>query len=181
MGPFSASLVIRPATAADAAALAAVAAATFPLACPPHTTDEAKAEFIARNLAETSFAGYLADPDRALFLAEFDGEAVGYTMLVFGEPSDADVAAAITTRPTVELSKLYVLPAHHGARVASALLDATLTAARAGAAAGIWLGVNQENARANRFYEKSGFALVGTKKFLVGARWEDDFVRERAL
>ncbi|MEP6478552.1 MAG: GNAT family N-acetyltransferase, partial [Rhodoglobus sp.] len=42
---------------------------------------------------------------------------------------------------------------------------------------GVWLGVNQFNARANRFYEKSGFAIVGTKKFLVGEKYEDDFVR----
>lgn len=172
---------VRQAIAADAAALARVAAATFPLACPPHTTDEAKAEFIASHLSETSFAGYLVDARRELFLADVDGAVAGYTMLVFGEPSDSDVAAAITIRPAVELSKLYVLPAHHGASVASALLETTLAAARARAAAGIWLGVNQENARANRFYEKSGFLMVGTKKFLVGARWEDDFVRERAL
>jgi ribosomal protein S18 acetylase RimI-like enzyme len=174
-------LVIRPAVPADAAALAVVAAATFPLACPPHTSDEAKADFIAKNLTETSFTGYLADPDRALFLAEIDGAPVGYTMLVFGEPHDADVAAAITLRPTVELSKVYVLPGHHGAGVSSALLDASLGEARAREAVGIWLGVNEENARANRFYEKSGFVRVGSKKFLVGERWEDDFVRERRL
>ena len=174
-------LVIRPALLADAAALAAVAAATFPLACPPHTSDEAKADFIAKNLTETSFTGYLGDEERALFLAELDGEPVGYTMLVFGEPHDADVAAAITLRPTVELSKVYVLPGHHGAGVSSALMEASLAEARSRGAVGIWLGVNEENARANRFYEKSGFARVGSKKFLVGERWEDDFVRERAL
>lgn len=174
-------LVVRPAVPEDAAALAAVAAVTFPLACPPHTTEEAKADFIAKNLTERSFDGYLADPERALFLAEVDGEASGYTMLVFGEPHDSDVAAAITLRPTVELSKVYVLPGHHGAGVASGLMDASLAEARARGAVGVWLGVNEENARANRFYEKSGFALVGTKRFLVGERWEDDFVRERAL
>ncbi len=172
---------VRPALAADAGALAALAAATFPLACPPHTTDEAKADFIAAHLTEASFDDYLADSDRELYLATVDGEPAGYTMLVFGEPSDFDVAATITARPTVELSKLYVLPAHHGARVSSALIDASLAAAESRDAAGIWLGVNQENARANRFYEKSGFVLIGTKKFLVGTRWEDDFVRERVL
>lgn len=174
-------VVIRPAVSADAAALAAVAAATFPLACPPHTSDEAKADFIAKNLTEISFAGYLADAERALFLAELNGQPVGYTMLVFGEPHDGDVAAAITLRPTVELSKVYVLPGHHGAGVSSALMDASLDEARARGAIGVWLGVNEENARANRFYEKTGFARVGTKKFLVGERWEDDFVRERSL
>jgi GNAT superfamily N-acetyltransferase len=174
-------VVIRPALPADAAALAAVAAVTFPLACPPHTSDEAKADFIAKNLTEVSFDSYLADRDRALFLAELDSEAVGYTMLVFGEPQDSDVAVAITVRPTVELSKVYVLPGHHGAGVSSALLEASLDEARARGALGIWLGVNEENVRANRFYEKSGFVRVGMKKFLVGERWEDDFVRERLL
>lgn len=172
---------VRPARSSDAAALAAVAAATFPLACPPHTTEAAKADFIAKHLTETSFEGYLADPQRELFLAEVDGEPVGYAMVVLGEPSDSDAAAAITARPTAELSKLYVMPAQHGAGAASALMDAAVQAARTRGAAGVWLGVNQENARANRFYEKSGFARVGTKRFLVGDRWEDDFVRERLL
>jgi ribosomal protein S18 acetylase RimI-like enzyme len=45
----------------------------------------------------------------------------------------------------------------------------------------VWLGVNQLNARANRFYEKNGFAIVGEKKFLVGGKAEDDFVRERVF
>ena len=85
--------------------LRAVAAVTFPLACPPHTTDEAMAAFIAGNLTETHFTGYLADPERELLLAEVDGVPAGYTMLVVGEPADPDVAAAITTRPTAELSK----------------------------------------------------------------------------
>jgi ribosomal protein S18 acetylase RimI-like enzyme len=60
-------------------------------------------------------------------------------------------------------------------------MAATLDAARSRGASGIWLGVNQENGRANRFYEKNGFARVGTKRFLVGENYEDDFVRELAL
>lgn len=161
--------------------LARLAALTFPLACPPHTTDEAKAAHIARHLGEGSFARYLADPTRALLVAESDTGLLGYTMLVEGEPDDPDVAAAVTTRPTVELSKVYVHPDHHGAGIAAALVAATLEEAAARGAASVWLGVNQENARANRFYDKSGFALVGTKRFEVGDRYEDDFVRERVL
>jgi len=105
---------VRRAQEADVAALAALAAVTFPLACPPHTSDAAKAVFIARNLSQASFERYLADPTRAIFVADAGADAgdglTGYTMLVAGEPTDADVAAAVTRRPTIELSKCYVHP-----------------------------------------------------------------------
>jgi len=172
---------VRIATAADAATLSELASATFALACPPHTTQEAIADFISKNFTETSFDGYLADANRELFLAEDDAEAVGYAMLIRGEPTDEDVKAAITLHPTVELSKLYVRPGHHGGGVSQALLDAAIEYSLADRREGMWLGVNEENARANAFYEKSGFKKVGVKHFQVGDRLEDDFVRERAL
>ncbi len=173
--------MIRKATPADAAALSRVASAAFPLACPPHTTPEAITEFIATHFNETHFDSYLADPSRELFIAELDGVAVGYTMLVFTEPTDPEVLAAVSHHPTVELSKCYVLESAHGTGTAGELVQASLDVARERGAAGMWLGVNQENVRANRFYEKQGFAKVGIKHFLVGGRLEDDFVRELAL
>lgn len=172
---------VRRADHADVEALAALAGLTFPLACPPHTTDEAKATFIAAHLSEASFTRYLDDPARVIFVAEAEGALAGYTMLVAGEPTDADVAAAVTLRPTVELSKCYVHPGAHGAGVASALMAESLAEATASGARGMWLGVNQLNARAQRFYGKHGFTRVGVKRFLVGERYEDDYVYERPL
>ncbi|HSP74998.1 MAG TPA: GNAT family N-acetyltransferase [Cryobacterium sp.] len=172
---------IRTATATDAAALAELAAATFALACPPHTSAESIAAFLGAVLAEGNFDAYLADPDRLILVAEEDGGMLGYTMLVFAEPADDDARAAATIRPTAELSKCYLRAETHGRGVATELMTATLDAARARGAAGSWLGVNQENARAIRFYQKNGFTTVGEKRFLVGGRYEDDFVLERAL
>ena len=60
-------------------------------------------------------------------------------------------------------------------------MELSVQAAREAGASAIWLGVNDENARANRFYEKSGFAVVGAKTFALGSRIEHDFVRERLL
>jgi ribosomal protein S18 acetylase RimI-like enzyme len=45
----------------------------------------------------------------------------------------------------------------------------------------MWLGVSELNGRANRFYEKSGFVIVGRKKFRLGDVDEEDYVRELPL
>jgi len=169
---------VRQATPVDAATLHELAAATFPLACPPSTPQADIDDFITQHLSTASFSAYLADEQRTLLLAAVDGHATGYTMLIVGEPTDPDVARVITARPTAELSKGYVRPEHHGGGVASTLVAATLAAARERGAAGVWLGVNQENERAARFYQKCGFGVVGTKQFHLGDRVEDDFVRE---
>lgn len=172
----------RTATADDAATLATLAAATFALACPPGTAQEHIDAFIAEHFTLDRFSEYLADPGRALrLLVDDDGTATGYTMLVFGDPNDPDVRAVVTNHPTVELSKLYVLPAGHGGGVAATLMAATLDDARSRGVTSVWLGVNQQNARAIRFYGKSGFAVVGTKTFLVGTERHDDFVMEQVV
>lgn len=179
--PSFGSSTVRAAVAADVAVLSAVAAETFPLACPPDATAENIQAFITENLGRDSFERYLADADREVFLAEIDGEPVGYSMIVFGDPSDPDVSSVVTARPTAELSKLYVRAGHHGAGVARVLVAACLAAAERRSCASVWLGVNNENAKANRFYEKSGFQQVGIKRFRVGDRWEDDLVRALEL
>lgn len=177
---------IRIAERPDASALAELAAETFPLACPPSTTPEAIAAFIAEHLTVERIAGYLDDVDRVLLVAEEpDGRLVGYSMLIgreHGEPGDADAATAVSARPAIELSKFYTRALAHGTgAVAGPLMAATLDAAAAAGAATMWLGVNEENARAIRFYEKHGFAKVGRKHFNVGGRIEDDWVLERPL
>jgi ribosomal protein S18 acetylase RimI-like enzyme len=172
---------IRRGVEADATALAGLAAITFPLATPESSEAAAVASFVRDVLNAERFTGYLSDPARLVLVAERDDELVGYAMLVLGDPEDPDVVAAITTRPTIDLNKFYVHPDQHGSGVASTLMAATVDAARAAGARAVWLGVNNENVRANRFYEKHGFEVVGTRHFLLGDRLEDDLVRELVL
>ena len=178
----------RIATTADADEVAALAARTFSLACPPTTTAEAIAAHIRTVLSPARFRVHLADPTHRVVLAEVGGRPVGYTMVVQAPPSDPDVAGALRLRPEVELSKVYVEQGAHGAGVARPLMAETLRVARelAGergldADAGIWLGVNEHNARAIRFYERSGFRIVGTRSFRLSDAVETDHVMERAL
>ena len=58
-------------------------------------------------------------------------------------------------------------------------MTAALQHAATLAAASVWLGVNQQNERAQRFYAKHGFAITGTKTFRLGADIEQDYVMVR--
>lgn len=167
---------------ADLAELADVAGRTFPLACPPAVTPDNVAAFIEENLSAARFGDYLVDPDRAVLVAR-DGDAsiIGYAMLIRGVPDDPDVQRAVEPRPAVELSKLYVLTELHGTGAAAALMTAAVHKAAGFGARAVWLGVNQHNHRAQRFYAKHGFAVSGTKTFQLGAAVENDYVMVRTL
>ncbi len=173
-------LTTRRAVPGDAAQLHEVAARTFELACPPGTLRSDIDGYLALHLSEERFEEYLKDSSRILLLAEDDPRPVGYAMLVRGPLTDPDVRAVVDD-DSIELSKFYVLADNHGSGVASELMRATLEAAADTGATSCWLGVNQRNVRAARFYTKHGFAVVGTKRFRLGERWHDDHVRLRPL
>jgi ribosomal protein S18 acetylase RimI-like enzyme len=173
--------MIRKALAGDAAALAELAAVTFPLACPPGSSAEDIAIHLKRTLSEEKFAEYLADSRIAILVLEEAGRLDGYTLLVDRPSTDPDVLRVLGAKRSVELSKCYVHPDHHGRGAASVLMRASLDWAVEQGAASVWLGVNSQNAKAIRFYGKSGFAKVGTKSFILGDSVESDYILEHAL
>ena len=174
-------ITTRRAVPGDAAELHTLATRTFGLACPPGTVQADVDAFVALHLSVARFEAYLKDPDRIVLLAESASAPVGYAMLVRSAIADPDVRALVDESSTIELSKFYVLAEEHGSGIAAQLMLATLEAAAGTGATTCWLGVNQENVRAAKFYAKHGFEVVGTKRFKVGEQWHDDHVRQRSL
>ncbi|MEU4624527.1 GNAT family N-acetyltransferase [Actinoplanes sp. NPDC023801] len=173
--------ITRPARPGDEAVLHDLAARTFWLACPPGTAQADIDAFVAAHLSEKSFAGYLADPARTIVIVSVDDRPAGYSMLVSGPITDPDVSAVVDGATSVELSKFYLTAERHGGGAAHELMSETLVAAARTGARTCWLGVNQRNERAARFYAKHGFEVVGVKRFLVGSEWHDDHIRQRRL
>jgi len=173
-------VLIRSATDTDLPALADLAARTFPLACPPGMPEQDIVAFVGEHLSRRRLAEHLANPDAGLLVADDEGSLVGYTLTFAVEPY-GEHATVVRSRPSVELSKCYADPAAHGSGVATALMTAVLDRARRTGAASVWLGVNAQNERAQRFYAKHGFVRVGTRSFTVGEQLEDDLVLECPL
>jgi GNAT superfamily N-acetyltransferase len=158
-----------------------LAARTFGLACPPGTAQTDIDAFIAAHLSVDSFSHYLGDPNRIIVLVSEDDQPVGYAMLIRDRISDPDVAAVVDETDAIELSKFYLAADRHGSGAAQALMAETLSTAERTGAKTCWLGVNQKNERAARFYAKHGFEVIGVKRFLVGSEWHDDHIRQLAL
>lgn len=133
---------IRPASAADAAAIADVHNRSRAAAFRGHIADEVldDHEPLAREWAE-----YFADPDGRVAIAELDGKPVG---MAYGIPGER-----------TELRNLYLLDEAAGTGLAPKLMDAVVTP---GEPAFLW--VADFNERAQAFYRKHGFAFDGEEK-----------------
>lgn len=177
-------LEVRPARPAEADALAALAAATFPAACPPELPTAAIAEHIATHLTAQNFARLIADEHADVFVAATRAGLVGYSvclLLPAGQPHWFGEAlppalAQLAGHDLVEMSKCYVLPAARGTGVAARLIDASVQAARQRHASHLWLGTNKANRYARKAYERAGFEYAGKRTYQVAGLAQSDVV-----
>ncbi len=174
-------LVIRSARADESDAVAALAAATFPDACPASMPGAAIRAYIDAHLSPARIAEHLMGDEAEVLVGERAGELVGYVLLFRGDAGRPPAGSGVTVSPTALLSKCYVSAGVRGGGVAAQLLDAALDWARAEGLAGLWLNVNYANARAQRFYEKHRWDRVGELDFLIGDIVNHDPVYQYAL
>jgi diamine N-acetyltransferase len=172
---------VRPATLADAPRLSQLGAITFRETFEGDNTPEDMARYLAESFTPEKQAAEIADPAGIVLVAEHagasgDADLVGYAHLVSGS-----APAAVQGPAPLELKRLYVARAWHGRRVAQALMDAALDAARARGARTLWLGVWERNPRAAAFYAKYGFTRVGEHTFVLGADAQVDWLLARPL
>jgi GNAT superfamily N-acetyltransferase len=117
------------------------------------------------------------DDENSLFLiAEIDGEAAGYAKLITNTIEDG-----ITAERPIELNRLYSHQQFLGKGIGQALMDACLDRAKADGHDVMWLGVWEFNPRAQRFYEKNGFRVVGSHVFQLGEDPQTDLLMQRDL
>jgi ribosomal protein S18 acetylase RimI-like enzyme len=127
------------------------------------------ADLVAHATGKSSpaaFAGWIADAGSAVFYAGAEGTdaPLGYAVLC-----PPDFPPELLRERDIELRRIYTIAAAHGTGLGPALMDAALAAARGRGHARLLLGVHPDNARARRFYERTGFRVVGERTFTVGA------------
>ncbi|MDQ1712933.1 MAG: hypothetical protein QOE45_2383 [Frankiaceae bacterium] len=145
-------MVIRPATAADAAEIARVQVETWRAAYPGMIAEPVLAALSVASMT-ARWETYFGTAGVSVHLALVDGAAAGFVCA--GPPRDADVAEG------GEVYAIYVLPGAQRHGLGTALLD---TAVRwlAGRPGVLW--VLAANAPARAFYAARGWTSDGTER-----------------
>lgn len=167
-------LTIRKALPSDAAALTRLAERTFRDAYGSLADPVDMELHCARAFAVPIQAREVADEALWTLLAELSGTAVGFAQLRPSPPPPC-----VQGHQPLELWRFYVDKPWHGQGVAAQLLDSVLTLARQQQGDTLWLGVWDRNPRAQAFYRKHGFAVVGQHPYLFGASLDQDWVMAR--
>ena len=156
---------VRPARAADDAALRSVDTATWswtvsPAPAKPH---------------DEPFFGPATRPEDVLVAVVGDAVA-GYVVLGPALPLES-------SRHVLEVKGLAVDPAHQGHGIGRLLVDAAVDAASARGARKLTLRVLSPNATARAIYESCGFEVEGILRetFLLEGRYVDDVLMARRL
>lgn len=169
-------LTIRRANPDDAGLLTELGARTFAETFAADNTPENMAAYLAVNFNLAQQTDELNDPASTFLIAEVSGLAAGYSQLHAGAP-----AQGVAGAKPLELVRLYVSREWLGRGVGEALMRACVDEARQAGHGTIWLGVWEQNGRAQAFYRKWNFHAVGEHVFQLGSDAQRDIVMERAV
>ena len=153
---------IRIAQINDLERISEIAKISFPLACPPDSDKSELHQYVSTKLDTRIFKKFYQDTANSLWVAEIDSQVVGFCLLNIINSSNA------------EISRIYVLPEHHGSGVATMLIESAISLAKSQKIKIIVLSVFSGNARAKKFYEKMGFKFAGHVNFQMGKEVHKD-------
>jgi len=119
----------------------------------------------------------LAESNYHVWFLMLSGSVAGYFAL-----RDTPVRyPVIRGEHPVEIERFYLDAQCQGLGLGRKMMDFCWERARALNADSVWLGVWENNIKAQRFYEKLGFQVVGEHDFWVGNDCQKDWLMQRSL
>jgi ribosomal protein S18 acetylase RimI-like enzyme len=167
---------VRRATIEDVAALSAFGRRVFGQTFAPENTPEDLEAYLDRAYIQARQHEEIADPGIDTLLLEENDDLIAFAQL-----RDGLIGNGVTGQRPLELWRFYVDFAWHGRGVAHALMASVEEAARARGAGTLWLGVWERNVRAQAFYRKQGFTVVGSQIFVLGSDPQRDLIMAKQL
>lgn len=163
---------IRVGTASDARALNLLAVETFIDTFAHLYTPNNLKEFLESNYTEQIQLSELERTDYETFLLVCNENIVGFCTIRFGSREELIKGPD----PVTEIWRFYISKSYIGRGVAKILMDQVMEVLQERRTSVVWLGVWENNQRAQKFYKKYGFMEVGYHDFVVGTAVDRDLL-----
>jgi diamine N-acetyltransferase len=169
---------IRKATTDDAELLTRLSFTTFwdAFAHHPKNAPDDLDHYMRQAFSEEQIREELANEKNVFLIAEVDEKPAGYSKVVID-----NIEPGITAQRPIELARLYSHQDYIGKGVGQELMDACFALGKELGKDVMWLGVWEYNPRAQRFYEKNGFRVVGSHVFQLGEDAQTDLLMQKEL
>ena len=168
--------VIRQAHRQDAELLVDLGKRAFREAFAAQTAPEDMAAYLQTTFSLEEIKTQLSNKDSLYLIINLQADPVGYAYLFPTQPP-----GSIKDQTAIQLIRFYLLKKCYGIGVGNTLMQSCLDESRARGYRGISLSSWESNGRANAFYRKWRFNVVGRQKFVVGSDVQIDFIFKRDL
>ena len=171
-------ITIRQATPEDSKLLTDLAYTTFwdAFAHHPKNAPDDLAHYMRQAFSLEQIAVELSQQKNLFLIAELADEIAGYSKIILD-----NIEPGITAERPVELARLYSHQKYLGQGVGQTLMEACFDRAKQEDRDVMWLGVWEYNPRAQRFYERNGFRVVGKHTFQLGSDPQTDLLMQREI
>lgn len=132
--------------------------------------------YLSSTFQKAAIESQLMDKRSLIFIADVGTDPAGY---VYSHP--AATPQCVSDKTAIKLERLYLRKRYYGRAVGDALMQISIEESRFHGYHSVWLSSWELNDRANAFYKKWGFKVVGNQKFTVGSDIQSDFILRRSL
>lgn len=142
-----------------------------------HYSKEALEQHLAEHYNEQVWQKDIAAPAVRIYVAEAKGQLIAYMKL-----GPYKLPLSVPESPVSELHRLYVRRDYHGQGVGNAMIEKALEDFQAANMKAALLGVYENNLRAQRFYTRYGFAVVGEYTYPpIGAQVDRELIMKKVF
>jgi ribosomal protein S18 acetylase RimI-like enzyme len=163
--------VIREANRQDAELLVELGKRAFYEAFAEKTASEDMTAYLQTTFSIEETKTQLNDKDSLYLIIEHQADSVGYAYLCPTRPPEC-----IKDPKAIQLIRFYLLKKCYGLGVGNTLMQTCLDESYARGYRSVWLSSWELNGRANAFYKRWHFKVIGRQKFVVGSDVQNDHI-----
>ncbi|KAG8624823.1 hypothetical protein KVT40_007890 [Elsinoe batatas] len=176
--PSTSSLVVRKAKVEDAAQVSDVGRHVFSITFGHSVTPEQLTTFLDETYTPGLIGKEIQDPSKLMLVSQDQsGRIAGFILMA----RESDEPCVRSYDNKVEMLRFYVHTDYHGQGVGKALAIELEKIARAEGQKYMWLGVWEENHKAQYVYRKMGYKKVGDHVFDIGGDLQTDEIMIKEL